>query len=587
MSLWSVISAQQQQKALVLKPSSSNNSTSTTKDFQTVVAATTANNHTVSHHLRAIGLKSSSSWAIFFIPLLQKLIQCGIPIRSLSLARCKFQPDVLHPQLAPAIRNYFSSTTQHLRTLTCSGTDLGSNLDFLADMLDAVLEFSLLEELDLSDNDIGEEENHGSTNVIAQFISKNRSVRSLNLAQNPLRHEGVRKLSAALISNPCLSYLNLDQTNFSDARAISELLLSYSHCDDGCIKLETLIIGTDNLTLFQSSKIFFEVIAKNTTLQELDVSPGRISNAGLYALENVILNNAYLKKLKFTAPKLIAKGFIKLAAAIASCSLVELEIGTTPETRPTSIDSSPEVKHRDDSSVEESALVMELLRGISANSSLTSVGLIGIDLQSGKIEEELLIALSTNISIQTLKLEACELSNETSLASLSKFFTQDSCQLTSFSLVRCQVTMKVAARLAGILSSDKCSLTHLDLSSKMPLGCCRQICNAISCNSSLTSLAMSFEKMDKVSSWDLIDNICKSKNLRFCNLQTQALDMNGELEYLASKIEVNRLKFAEDRVLCLLMKFRQLVDPQMFEKHTLMMIMQFQWPEYDPEIIWL
>jgi hypothetical protein len=551
--LWSLVTSQQQNKTLVLKPNADMRSS---YDFLAFGIGSIVR---LVQEVRVMSLKNQQP-LILLIPLLKRLENSSCPICSISFAKCSFLEEV-HPELIPAFQNYFAHVAT-LRTLAFTSCDLGSNLALLADLLETIREFSMVEELDLSSNGINSE----GALVIANFIVVNQRLHSLNVSNNPLENAGVESISRAELSNSKLNLLKLDQTQFSESRSLVNIIITRS-------SLKKLIIGSGNCSTLLSTKLIFEALTLNHSLEELEMYPERTTNAGIYSLEKALRTNQTLRKLKLCSPKILSQGFKKLALSMKMCVLNELQIG----------------KHSEDTKMDEheTTAFIELLKSISENTTIRVLGILGVEL-SPEIEDCLLDLCRTNDRIQDVRLENCSLNDETSLSAFGKLFLEKNA-LNSLSLAGSQITKKVAARIAALLSSANCALANVDVSAKMNLGCCRQICGAIAENSTLTSMSISFkdleEKLDRVRSRDLIDSICKSRNLRYCNLQTW--DLNGETKYLTSKIELNRQRYAEDRAISLLGKVRQLIDPHMFEKQILVLIMQFQWPQYENETILL
>jgi Ran GTPase-activating protein (RanGAP) involved in mRNA processing and transport len=150
-----------------------------------------------------------------------------------------------------------------------------------------------LETLSLRWCDIGKNGDTYGASALADALTVNRSLRSLNLDDNPLGEKGIRPLADALTYNSSLRCLSVN----------------YTECEDG------------------GAAAFAHALAHGSSIIELDLGNCDITNTGAIALARGVTLNTKLRRLNLTCNKIARRGIgVLKQALLQNLSLEEINV---------------------------------------------------------------------------------------------------------------------------------------------------------------------------------------------------------------------------------------------------------------------
>jgi hypothetical protein len=201
-----------------------------------------------------------------------------------------------------------------LREFSLEGCYMGSaGARHLADGLSS--KNSVVEKLDLSDNNLGTEE----AGIFAHVLLANQNLKSLVLRDNNIGDAGALELAAALRQNTTLDLLNLSSNYIGSdgASALADALVANDALKD--LQLRDNPIGDDGATSIA------EMLASNESIEKVCI--GGFGEKGVKAITTHLLSMNGLKTLT------VANGYISgYTSEIGNSFVLALEQNTTLET---------------------------------------------------------------------------------------------------------------------------------------------------------------------------------------------------------------------------------------------------------------
>lgn len=180
---------------------------------------------------------------------------------------------------------------------------------------------------------------------LAELISKNKILSSIDLSLTEMASENIEPLSIALAQNQTLESLNLSNNNIRSQGAIkiinscktnslSELILSSNHLTDEIApyfadfiqsnsKLTILDLSGNNLTHRFTSSISTSFANRTCYLQELNLSRNPLGSRGISALAHGIGSNTSLRRLDISACKIQHSGFAEFCTELVNNTSLE------------------------------------------------------------------------------------------------------------------------------------------------------------------------------------------------------------------------------------------------------------------------
>jgi Ran GTPase-activating protein (RanGAP) involved in mRNA processing and transport len=203
----------------------------------------------------------------------------------------------LRPKQMSANGGLYNNST--LRILDLSNNALrASGIKTVVDALDQQRgSRSILEELDLSNNDIGPTGAQHISTILCRNTCK--SLKRLNLSGNKIGSEGAGFLGSLLAFNYTLSELNLSRNNICTAnttdgiQSIAEGLSCIEYVNSNLLRLDL----AENMMKDSEAIIIADMIQKNLKLEVLNLSRNAIRNVGINAIIDALPHNSALKEL--------------------------------------------------------------------------------------------------------------------------------------------------------------------------------------------------------------------------------------------------------------------------------------------------
>ncbi|KAH3759047.1 Protein NLRC3 [Pelomyxa schiedti] len=207
------------------------------------------------------------------------------------------------------------SSNKSLVSLNMAGNDIGD--EGAAIISRALSSNKSLVSLNLYGNNVGDE---GATSI-AQALSSNKSLVSLNMAGNNIGDEGAASIAQALSSNKSLVSLNLYSNNIGDegAASIAQALSSNE-------SLVSLNLYSNNIGAEGAASIA-QALSSNKSLMSMDISGNNIGAEGAASISRALSSNKSLVSLNLYSNKIGDEGAAIIAQALSSNeSLVSLHL---------------------------------------------------------------------------------------------------------------------------------------------------------------------------------------------------------------------------------------------------------------------
>ncbi|OQR89362.1 hypothetical protein THRCLA_09775 [Thraustotheca clavata] len=212
---------------------------------------------------------------------------------------------------------------------------------YVAEMLESN---TCLEQVDIGDTEFG----HGSLIAMATALTKNRTLKSINL-DNPvvktLEEEALQHIAKMLQNNKSLQHISLCKHNMTDvgAQVLAERLLENR-------TLTSLHLRANKIGGFGSEAIA-ALLLSGSNIIELDLSANRMCNEGAEAFETVLSTSDRLKTLCVGHNSIQDEGLARLAYGILHnkrSALTKLLVWGNDfgEIAPTAFDALANAKHK-------------------------------------------------------------------------------------------------------------------------------------------------------------------------------------------------------------------------------------------------
>nr|XP_049616941.1 NACHT, LRR and PYD domains-containing protein 3 isoform X29 [Syngnathus scovelli] len=306
-----------------------------------------------------------------------------------------------------------------------------------------------------------------SCEALASVLSSSRTLRELDLSDNDLGDDGLEALAAGLAKPQCtLQVLKLNSCKLSkkscealasvlsSSRTLRELDLSWNDLGDDGLEalaaglakpqctLQVLRLWDCNLSE-KSGEALASVLSSSRTLRELDPSRNDLGDDGLEALAAGLAKpQCTLQVLRLDECKLSKKSCDALASVLSSsCSLRKLDLSNN--------DLGDDGLEALAAGLAKPQCTLQVLRLNSCNLSEKSC-------------DALASVLSSSCSLRKLDLSWNDLGDD-GLEALAAGLAKPQCTFQVLGLNSCKLSKKSCDALASVLSSS-CSLRKLDLS---------------------------------------------------------------------------------------------------------------------------
>jgi len=154
--------------------------------------------------------------------------------------------------------------------------------------------------------------------MIALFdaLCCNRSLRSLEIRDNPIDENSMLSLSRAIRINDTLEFLDISNCEITEIHTLTEALSTNN-------TLNTLIMGYNNIGNDGAIDIS-RALVKNRSLRKIDLKDNGIYNSGAVAFSIALEVNKTLKEIDFSQNNISDKGVIELMKSGDKLKLLNL-----------------------------------------------------------------------------------------------------------------------------------------------------------------------------------------------------------------------------------------------------------------------
>jgi len=188
-------------------------------------------------------------------------------------------------------------------------------------LVDALNSKNALTTLDLSRNRLADE----SAELIARLIKDSAGLRTLNLGNTELGTHAILHISVALRENRTLTSIDLEDPRLFSLQEETTVHIARA-LQPGCSGLITLRLGKHGIRDY-GVQTLCEILARNTTLTELDLRCNKITMEGAKSLANLLEANSVLCSLSLAHNAIRSEGAIALADCLrANRTLKQLNL---------------------------------------------------------------------------------------------------------------------------------------------------------------------------------------------------------------------------------------------------------------------
>jgi len=199
-----------------------------------------------------------------------------------------------------------------------------SNKNLNGDKLDVLVKVikqsTILEELDLQYNNIGEKQS--DFKLFANAIAKNRTLKVLSLFGNSMCYRRAEYLADALKKNRTLQELRLDGENNWNSITLDEIKHLASALTKKNNTLQELSIGGYDIGN-KGAKYIADMLAVNKSLKCISLNRNNISNDGAQSIATCLTKNTSLHTIHLIYNRIGNEGADKLADALESNHSIE------------------------------------------------------------------------------------------------------------------------------------------------------------------------------------------------------------------------------------------------------------------------